>query len=93
MATGYVKIEINAQPDLDTLPSPHTVLSGDIFSPRGITSPVDISSLQHDLLHRVNSAQNKFKLPKFTLIIFFKYTERWTARFYVSFVFDLPKEN
>lgn len=56
---GYVKIEINAQSDLDTSPRPHTVLSGGIFSPRSITSPVDIPSLKQDLLYRANSIQNK----------------------------------
>lgn len=65
-------IEINAQSDLDTPPNPHTALSGDIFGPRDITSPVDISSLKQALFYEANSVQNKFKVPKFILIIFFK---------------------
>lgn len=60
-------------------PRPHAVLSGDIFSPRGITSPVDISSLKQHLFYRAKSVQNKFKVPKFIWILFFEQRERWRA--------------
>jgi len=52
---GYVETYINAQSDLDTPLHPHTALSGQIFIPRDITSLEETSSLQQDLLYRVNN--------------------------------------
>lgn len=74
---GYVKTGLNAQSDLDTPPRPHAVLTGEIFSPRGITSPVDISFLKQHLFYGAKSVQNKFKVPKLILITFFEQRERW----------------